>query len=186
MCSKSWSGNWADTFPFRANPPYSCVDLYSLRTGEMVKSIQFKTPIYDLHCNKQYVNQSLNHALFWVHANGLLYCLCLQVFWLWVYKRRSQPSTAALSTRSSLLQVSKMAVDKHYSSKRMLFYLVCLPFGWGKGATAHADVSRFAPLKTSLVRRRHEEEEEKSSFICSGKARLHATAIAVYLSHWLE
>ncbi|XP_053563324.1 BCAS3 microtubule associated cell migration factor isoform X2 [Bombina bombina] len=31
--------------------PYCCVDLYSLRTGEMVKSIQFKTPIYDLHCN---------------------------------------------------------------------------------------------------------------------------------------
>ncbi|MGH0166095.1 UNVERIFIED_CONTAM: hypothetical protein FKN15_056256 [Acipenser sinensis] len=35
------------------SPPYCCVDLYSLRTGEMVKSIQFKTPIYDLHCNKQ-------------------------------------------------------------------------------------------------------------------------------------
>lgn len=34
-------------------PPYCCVDLYSLRTGEMVKSIQFKTPIYDLHCNKR-------------------------------------------------------------------------------------------------------------------------------------
>ncbi|XP_069471179.1 BCAS3 microtubule associated cell migration factor isoform X3 [Ambystoma mexicanum] len=33
--------------------PYCCVDLYSLRTGEMVKSIQFKTPIYDLHCNKR-------------------------------------------------------------------------------------------------------------------------------------
>ncbi|XP_067102582.1 breast carcinoma-amplified sequence 3 [Osmerus mordax] len=35
------------------SPPYCCVDLYSLRTGEMVKSIQFKTPIYDLHCNKE-------------------------------------------------------------------------------------------------------------------------------------
>ncbi|XP_041092450.1 breast carcinoma-amplified sequence 3 isoform X4 [Polyodon spathula] len=35
------------------SPPYCCTDLYSLRTGEMVKSIQFKTPIYDLHCNKQ-------------------------------------------------------------------------------------------------------------------------------------
>ncbi|XP_073429415.1 BCAS3 microtubule associated cell migration factor isoform X5 [Dendrobates tinctorius] len=33
--------------------PFCCVDLYSLRTGEMVKSIQFKTPIYDLHCNKR-------------------------------------------------------------------------------------------------------------------------------------
>lgn len=43
---------------FRTSPPYSCVDLYSLRTGEMVKSIQFKTPIYDLHCNKQYVGQT--------------------------------------------------------------------------------------------------------------------------------
>lgn len=43
--------------PCRANPPYSCADLYSLRSGEMVKSIQFKTPIYDLHCNKQYVKQ---------------------------------------------------------------------------------------------------------------------------------
>ncbi|XP_075120865.1 BCAS3 microtubule associated cell migration factor isoform X4 [Leptodactylus fuscus] len=32
---------------------FCCVDLYSLRTGEMVKSIQFKTPIYDLHCNKR-------------------------------------------------------------------------------------------------------------------------------------
>ncbi|XP_062887849.1 breast carcinoma-amplified sequence 3 isoform X5 [Mobula hypostoma] len=36
-----------------AGPPYCCVDLYSLRTGEMVKSIQFKTPIYELHCNKR-------------------------------------------------------------------------------------------------------------------------------------
>ncbi|XP_048468292.1 breast carcinoma-amplified sequence 3 [Rhincodon typus] len=34
-------------------PPYCCVDLYSLRSGEMVKSIQFKTPIYELHCNKR-------------------------------------------------------------------------------------------------------------------------------------
>lgn len=39
---------------YRTSPPYCCVDLYSLRTGEMVKSIQFKTPIYDLHCNKRY------------------------------------------------------------------------------------------------------------------------------------
>lgn len=38
---------------FSTSPPYCCADLYSLRTGEMVKSIQFKTPIYDLHCNKQ-------------------------------------------------------------------------------------------------------------------------------------
>uniref|UniRef100_A0A4W3J3Z4 BCAS3 microtubule associated cell migration factor n=1 Tax=Callorhinchus milii TaxID=7868 RepID=A0A4W3J3Z4_CALMI len=36
-----------------AGPPYCCVDLHSLRNGEMVKSIQFKTPIYDLHCNKR-------------------------------------------------------------------------------------------------------------------------------------
>ncbi|XP_043574030.1 breast carcinoma-amplified sequence 3 isoform X1 [Chiloscyllium plagiosum] len=36
-----------------AGPPYCCVDLYSLRNGEMVKSIQFKTPIYELHCNKR-------------------------------------------------------------------------------------------------------------------------------------
>ncbi|KAM6946465.1 BCAS3 microtubule associated cell migration factor [Aplochiton taeniatus] len=35
------------------SPPFCCVDLYSLRTGEMVKSIQFKTPIYDLHCNER-------------------------------------------------------------------------------------------------------------------------------------
>ncbi|XP_028321108.1 BCAS3 microtubule associated cell migration factor isoform X1 [Gouania willdenowi] len=35
-----------------SSPAYFCADLYSLRTGEMVKSIQFKTPIYDLHCNK--------------------------------------------------------------------------------------------------------------------------------------
>uniref|UniRef100_H9GME3 BCAS3 microtubule associated cell migration factor n=1 Tax=Anolis carolinensis TaxID=28377 RepID=H9GME3_ANOCA len=35
------------------SPPYCCVDLHSLRTGEMVKSVQFKTPIYDLHCNKR-------------------------------------------------------------------------------------------------------------------------------------
>ncbi|KAF7219277.1 breast carcinoma amplified sequence 3 [Nothobranchius furzeri] len=34
------------------SPPYCCADLYSLRTGEMVKSIQFKTSVYDLHCNK--------------------------------------------------------------------------------------------------------------------------------------
>uniref|UniRef100_A0A0F7ZCW8 BCAS3 microtubule associated cell migration factor n=2 Tax=Crotalinae TaxID=8710 RepID=A0A0F7ZCW8_CROAD len=33
------------------SPPYCCVDLHSLRTGEVVKSVQFKTPIYDLHCN---------------------------------------------------------------------------------------------------------------------------------------
>ncbi|XP_018604141.2 BCAS3 microtubule associated cell migration factor isoform X1 [Scleropages formosus] len=36
-----------------SSPPYCCTDLYSLRTGEMVKSIQFKTPIYDLQCNKR-------------------------------------------------------------------------------------------------------------------------------------
>ncbi|KAG5836751.1 hypothetical protein ANANG_G00231890 [Anguilla anguilla] len=33
--------------------PYCCVDLYSLRSGEMAKSIQFKTPIYDLSCNQR-------------------------------------------------------------------------------------------------------------------------------------
>ncbi|XP_043910481.1 BCAS3 microtubule associated cell migration factor [Protopterus annectens] len=33
--------------------PYCCVELYSIRTGEMVKSIQFKTSIYDLHCNER-------------------------------------------------------------------------------------------------------------------------------------
>ncbi|XP_061074022.1 BCAS3 microtubule associated cell migration factor-like isoform X2 [Conger conger] len=33
--------------------PFCCVDLYSLRSGEMVKSIQFKTPIYDLYCNQR-------------------------------------------------------------------------------------------------------------------------------------
>ncbi|KAM6465023.1 BCAS3 microtubule associated cell migration factor isoform 5-T5 [Liasis olivaceus] len=35
------------------SPPYCCVDLHSLRTGEIVKSVQFKTPIYDLHCNRR-------------------------------------------------------------------------------------------------------------------------------------
>ncbi|XP_026566008.1 breast carcinoma-amplified sequence 3 isoform X2 [Pseudonaja textilis] len=35
------------------SPPYCCVDLHSLRTGEVVKSVQFKTPIYDLHCNRR-------------------------------------------------------------------------------------------------------------------------------------
>lgn len=51
----AYSIHWLYTFLFRTSPPYCCADLYSLRTGEMVKSIQFKTPIYDLHCNKQYV-----------------------------------------------------------------------------------------------------------------------------------
>ncbi|TWW77790.1 Breast carcinoma-amplified sequence 3, partial [Takifugu flavidus] len=46
-----------------ANPPYSCADLYSLRTGEMVKSIQFKTPIYDLHCNKHILAVSLQEKI---------------------------------------------------------------------------------------------------------------------------
>uniref|UniRef100_A0A3P8UVE5 BCAS3 microtubule associated cell migration factor n=1 Tax=Cynoglossus semilaevis TaxID=244447 RepID=A0A3P8UVE5_CYNSE len=45
------------------SPPYSCVDLYSLRTGEMVKSIQFKTPIYDLHCNKHILVISLQEKI---------------------------------------------------------------------------------------------------------------------------
>ncbi|XP_056139016.1 breast carcinoma-amplified sequence 3 isoform X2 [Lampris incognitus] len=45
------------------SPPYSCADLYSLRTGEMVKSIQFKTPIYELHCNKQILVISLQEKI---------------------------------------------------------------------------------------------------------------------------
>ncbi|KAM9468789.1 BCAS3 microtubule associated cell migration factor isoform 2-T2 [Clarias gariepinus] len=45
------------------SPPYCCVDLYSLRTGEMVKSIQFKTPIYDLHCNKRILVISLQEKI---------------------------------------------------------------------------------------------------------------------------
>ncbi|XP_078535936.1 BCAS3 microtubule associated cell migration factor isoform X2 [Lissotriton helveticus] len=43
--------------------PYCCVDLYSLRTGEMVKSIQFKTPIYDLHCNKRILAVALQEKI---------------------------------------------------------------------------------------------------------------------------
>ncbi|XP_049581686.1 BCAS3 microtubule associated cell migration factor isoform X7 [Syngnathus scovelli] len=34
------------------SPPYCCADLYSLSTGELVKSIQFKTQIHDLLCNE--------------------------------------------------------------------------------------------------------------------------------------
>ncbi|XP_063060938.1 breast carcinoma-amplified sequence 3 isoform X2 [Engraulis encrasicolus] len=45
------------------SPAYCCVDLYSLRTGEMVKSIQFKTPIYDLHCNKRILVVSLQEKI---------------------------------------------------------------------------------------------------------------------------
>uniref|UniRef100_A0A8C1PM22 BCAS3 microtubule associated cell migration factor n=1 Tax=Cyprinus carpio TaxID=7962 RepID=A0A8C1PM22_CYPCA len=45
------------------SPPYCCVDLYSLRTGEMVKSIQFKTPIYELHCNKSILVVSLQEKI---------------------------------------------------------------------------------------------------------------------------
>uniref|UniRef100_A0A4W4GTK0 BCAS3 microtubule associated cell migration factor n=1 Tax=Electrophorus electricus TaxID=8005 RepID=A0A4W4GTK0_ELEEL len=45
------------------SPPYCCVDLYSLRTGEMVKSIQFKTPIYDLYCNKRILVVSLQEKI---------------------------------------------------------------------------------------------------------------------------
>uniref|UniRef100_A0A3Q3GU75 BCAS3 microtubule associated cell migration factor n=1 Tax=Labrus bergylta TaxID=56723 RepID=A0A3Q3GU75_9LABR len=45
------------------SPPYCCADLYSLRTGEMVKSIQFKTPIYDLHCNKHILAVSLQEKI---------------------------------------------------------------------------------------------------------------------------
>uniref|UniRef100_A0A8C4Z0M2 BCAS3 microtubule associated cell migration factor n=1 Tax=Gadus morhua TaxID=8049 RepID=A0A8C4Z0M2_GADMO len=45
------------------SPPYCCADLYSLRSGEMVKSIQFKTPIYDLHCNKQILVVSLQEKI---------------------------------------------------------------------------------------------------------------------------
>ncbi|GAA6097348.1 breast carcinoma-amplified sequence 3 isoform X1 [Tachysurus ichikawai] len=47
----------------RTSHPYCCVDLYSLRTGEMVKSIQFKTPIYDLHCNKRILVVSLQEKI---------------------------------------------------------------------------------------------------------------------------
>uniref|UniRef100_A0AAQ5YF60 BCAS3 microtubule associated cell migration factor n=1 Tax=Amphiprion ocellaris TaxID=80972 RepID=A0AAQ5YF60_AMPOC len=51
-------------FPvFRTSPPYCCADLYSLRTGEMVKSIQFKTPIYDIHCNKHILVVSLQEKI---------------------------------------------------------------------------------------------------------------------------
>ncbi|XP_064425055.1 breast carcinoma-amplified sequence 3 isoform X2 [Latimeria chalumnae] len=45
------------------SPPYCCVDLCSLRTGEMVKSIQFKTPIYDLHCNKRILAVALQEKI---------------------------------------------------------------------------------------------------------------------------
>ncbi|XP_055022923.1 breast carcinoma-amplified sequence 3 [Boleophthalmus pectinirostris] len=45
------------------SPPYCCADLYSLRTGEMVKSIQFKTPIYDLYCNKHILVVSLQEKI---------------------------------------------------------------------------------------------------------------------------
>ncbi|XP_052377639.1 BCAS3 microtubule associated cell migration factor-like isoform X28 [Oncorhynchus keta] len=45
------------------SPPYCCVDLYSLRTGEMVKSIQFKTPIYDLYCNKEILVVALQEKI---------------------------------------------------------------------------------------------------------------------------
>uniref|UniRef100_A0A3Q2EG99 BCAS3 WD40 domain-containing protein n=1 Tax=Cyprinodon variegatus TaxID=28743 RepID=A0A3Q2EG99_CYPVA len=45
------------------SPPYCCADLYSLRTGEMVKSIQFKSPIYDLHCNKHILVVSLQEKI---------------------------------------------------------------------------------------------------------------------------
>ncbi|XP_045897667.1 BCAS3 microtubule associated cell migration factor-like, partial [Micropterus dolomieu] len=48
---------------FLTSPPYCCADLYSLRTGEMVKSIQFKTPIYDLHCNKHILAVSLQEKI---------------------------------------------------------------------------------------------------------------------------
>uniref|UniRef100_A0A8D0DEW2 BCAS3 microtubule associated cell migration factor n=1 Tax=Sander lucioperca TaxID=283035 RepID=A0A8D0DEW2_SANLU len=47
----------------QTSPPYCCADLYSLRTGEMVKSIQFKTPIYDLHCNKHILVVSLQEKI---------------------------------------------------------------------------------------------------------------------------
>ncbi|XP_037533902.1 breast carcinoma-amplified sequence 3 [Nematolebias whitei] len=45
------------------SPPYCCADLYSLRTGEMVKSIQFKTPVNDLHCNKHILVVSLQEKI---------------------------------------------------------------------------------------------------------------------------
>ncbi|XP_057695596.1 breast carcinoma-amplified sequence 3 isoform X4 [Corythoichthys intestinalis] len=43
--------------------PYCCTDLYSLRTGELVKSIQFKTQIYDLHCNEHILAVSLQEKI---------------------------------------------------------------------------------------------------------------------------
>ncbi|XP_061536844.1 breast carcinoma-amplified sequence 3 isoform X5 [Phycodurus eques] len=45
------------------SPPYCCADLYSLRTGELVKSIQFKTQIYDLHCNEHILAISLQEKI---------------------------------------------------------------------------------------------------------------------------
>uniref|UniRef100_A0A3B3R432 BCAS3 microtubule associated cell migration factor n=1 Tax=Paramormyrops kingsleyae TaxID=1676925 RepID=A0A3B3R432_9TELE len=48
--SKGYRKRWSLSV---TSPPYCCADLYSLRTGEMVKSIQFKTPICDLQCNKR-------------------------------------------------------------------------------------------------------------------------------------
>ncbi|XP_061775314.1 breast carcinoma-amplified sequence 3 [Nerophis ophidion] len=45
------------------SPPYCCADLYSLKTGEMVKSIQFKTQIYDLHCNTHILAVSLQEKI---------------------------------------------------------------------------------------------------------------------------
>lgn len=117
-CSKVSSAHtwvWLNAFVFRTSPPYCCADLYSLRTGEMVKSIQFKTPIYDLHCNKQCVywttwstKRQLNAVLFstpCAYFDFNLFLLCLQVSLLWAFKRRLQHLTAAPSLRSSLLQV---------------------------------------------------------------------------------
>lgn len=87
----------------------------------MVKSIQFKTPIYDIHCNKQYVYQQsdiqkkLKMFLLWYAARfGLSNAMCFslllfQVFLLWAYKKRLQRLTAALSQRSSLLQVRNLS-----------------------------------------------------------------------------
>uniref|UniRef100_H3B9D5 BCAS3 microtubule associated cell migration factor n=1 Tax=Latimeria chalumnae TaxID=7897 RepID=H3B9D5_LATCH len=61
------------------SPPYCCVDLCSLRTGEMVKSIQFKTPIYDLHCNKRVLLVVLNCKVYGIDKiffKALFFVLC--------------------------------------------------------------------------------------------------------------
>ncbi|XP_037124300.1 breast carcinoma-amplified sequence 3 isoform X9 [Syngnathus acus] len=45
------------------SPPYCCADLYSLSTGELVKSIQFKTQIHDLLCNEHILAVTLQEKI---------------------------------------------------------------------------------------------------------------------------